>query len=97
VAGHAALAVRAPAARGDRGDDHAVARGEAGDRGSGGDDGADRLVPEYPPRLDGRYVALEDVQVGAEMVVVSICTTMSVGSVGFGSATMSQDFWPGPW
>src|SRR5580700_971971 len=32
-----------------------------------------------------------------QIVVVSIRTTMSVGSAGAGSATVSQDFWPGPW
>src|SRR5262249_46978660 len=32
-----------------------------------------------------------------QMVVVSTWTTMSVGSAGLGSGTVSQDFWPGPW
>ena len=32
-----------------------------------------------------------------QIVVVSIRTTISVGSAGAGSSTVSQDFWPGPW
>jgi hypothetical protein len=54
----------APAGR-DAGDEDAVALGDRRDRVALGHDRADGLVPEDPARLDGRDVALEDVEVGS--------------------------------
>ncbi len=59
------LAEAAAAARGDAGDQDAVAGFERRDRTSHVDDGPDRLVTQDPAGLDLGDVALEDVQVGA--------------------------------
>src|SRR5919198_4665481 len=61
----ALLAKGATAARGDAGNEDAVARLERRDRRAGLDDGADRLVAEDRPGLHLGDVAFEDVQVGA--------------------------------
>ena len=65
VGGHPALARPAAAARGDRGDEHAVALLQAADRGAGLDHRPDRLVAEDAALGHRRHVPLEDVQVGA--------------------------------
>src|SRR5690606_17439853 len=65
VRGQPLLAVRARAAAGDARDDDAVADLEPAHRGADLDDGADTLVAEDPPLLDGGDVPLEDVEVGA--------------------------------
>src|SRR4029450_2976371 len=62
---HSLLAVAAPPAASDRRYQHAVADGEAGDRGADLGHGADRLVPEDPSGVHGGDVPVQDVQVGA--------------------------------
>ncbi|MNN34095.1 hypothetical protein D3C81_1478820 [compost metagenome] len=65
VRGHALAAEIALAAGADAGNQYAVARLELADRRAGLLDHADPLVAEDAPRLAGRHIALDDVQVGA--------------------------------
>ena len=97
VRGHAALAVLAPSALGDRRHEDPVADVEAADRVADRGDRADRLVAQDAAFGHGGDVALQDVQVGAaDRGGVDLHD--DVGRVlDDASGTSSQDFSPGPW
>src|SRR5450830_755212 len=90
------LAIGAVSAGLDAGDDDPIAYLEAAHGRTELRDGSDAFVAQNPAVLDGRHIALEDVQVRSADVVVSTRTITSVGCMISGSGTSCQDFLPGP-